>query len=200
MDLSDLIPEEGWPDGDGPSSLLYFFGPLPEDVPTPAFSDVGFPQRARDRIEKAAGEWLRSLHHLLPYASATASAGDSFDFELLHVPASKHGVRGDARLKFQHIKANIDPNERYVLSLPGSNKFRLSAWRSEVDNLVLCGDWIDTGLNVGSFEAAVTSGMLASHALTGSPPLDEISGYAFLRTPPSPAPRRASWPGPVEAP
>jgi hypothetical protein len=46
--------------------------------------------------------------------------------------------------------------------------------------MVLAGDWIYTGFNVGSFEGAVMSGKLATLALTGAPSLDEIYGYTFL--------------------
>ena len=46
-------------------------------------------------------------------------------------------------------------------------KYRLHAWASGFDNLVLAGDWIYTGFNVGSFEGAVMSGKLASLTLTG---------------------------------
>jgi uncharacterized protein with NAD-binding domain and iron-sulfur cluster len=65
-------------------------------------------------------------------------------------------------------------------------KYRLEAWGSGFDNLTLAGDWIYTGLNVGSFEGAATSGKLASHALTGAPALDTIIGY-----PTAPRPKAA---------
>jgi hypothetical protein len=47
--------------------------------------------------------------------------------------------------------------------------------------MALAGDWIFTGVNIGSFEGAVMSGKLASHALTADPPLADVWGYAFLR-------------------
>jgi hypothetical protein len=42
---------------------------------------------------------------------------------------------------------------------------------------VLCGDWIYTGLNVGSVEGAVMGGRLASYAISGFPALADITGY-----------------------
>jgi uncharacterized protein with NAD-binding domain and iron-sulfur cluster len=71
-------------------------------------------------------------------------------------------------------------------------QYRLEAWDSKFSNLVLAGDWIYTGFNVGSFEGAVMSGKLAALALTGSPTLDHIYGYTFLhphRTGPPGGPR-----------
>ena len=36
-------------------------------------------------------------------------------------------------------------------------------------------------MDIGSFEGAVMSGLLAAHALTGLPALDQIVGYDFAR-------------------
>ena len=64
-----------------------------------------------------------------------------------------------------------------MLSLPGSSKFRISPLDRTYDNLTIAGDWTDCGFNVGCVEAAVISGRLAAHALTLSPPLEDIVGY-----------------------
>ena len=85
-----------------------------------------------------------------------------------------------ARLRTQYWRANIDPSDRYVQSLPGTSRLRKAPGDSGFGNLVLAGDWTDCGLNAGCVEAAVTSGMLAAHALLGRPRLDEISGIAHL--------------------
>ena len=42
---------------------------------------------------------------------------------------------------------------------------------------MVTGDWIYTGINVGSVEGTVMSGKLASYALSGAPALDSIIGY-----------------------
>jgi uncharacterized protein with NAD-binding domain and iron-sulfur cluster len=36
-------------------------------------------------------------------------------------------------------------------------------------NLFLAGDWTDYGLNLGCFEGAVMSGLMAANAITGDP-------------------------------
>jgi uncharacterized protein with NAD-binding domain and iron-sulfur cluster len=74
-------------------------------------------------------------------------------------------------------RANIDPTERYVTSPPGSTAARLKAWGSGLSNLVLAGDWIYTGLNVGSVEGAVMGGKLAAHAVSGLLKLQDVVGY-----------------------
>jgi hypothetical protein len=118
---------------------------------------------------------------LLPLATSNkvSPPGDpiGMDFSLLKgYDESKMGL-GVSRFDQQFWRANIDPTERYVLSPPGSTKYRLKAWGSGYDNLVLAGDWIYTGLNVGSVEGTVMGGRLASFAISGAPALTEIIGY-----------------------
>ena len=44
--------------------------------------------------------------------------------------------------------------------------------------MTIAGDWTACGLDVGCVEAAVMSGMLAAHAITGDEPaLESIIGY-----------------------
>jgi predicted NAD/FAD-dependent oxidoreductase len=44
--------------------------------------------------------------------------------------------------------------------------------------MTVAGDWTACGLDVGCVEAAVMSGMLAAHAITGdTPALESIIGY-----------------------
>jgi hypothetical protein len=80
---------------------------------------------------------------------------------------------GPERLDSQYWRANIDPSDRYVQSLPGTDQFRLAPGRSGFDNLVVAGDWTDNGLNAGCVEGATRSGQLAAEAvialLSGGP-------------------------------
>ncbi len=85
--------------------------------------------------------------------------------------------RGPARLDGQYCTANVDPSDRYVLSLPGTGRFRLRADESGYDNLFLAGDWTDSGLNAGCIEGAVASGIQAANAVTGSPLLTGVVGF-----------------------
>jgi uncharacterized protein with NAD-binding domain and iron-sulfur cluster len=70
-----------------------------------------------------------------------------------------------------------------VTSPPGSTQARLKAWGSGFANLTLAGDWIYTGLNVGSVEGAVMGGRLASFAVAGYPALAAITGYPASQGP-----------------
>jgi hypothetical protein len=94
-----------------------------------------------------------------------AASGDGFNWELLEAPDE---ATGPGRLDFQYWQANINPWDRYVLSVPGSLQFRLWPDGSGVENLYLAGDWVRSGLNAGCVEAAVIAGRMAARAITGA--------------------------------
>jgi hypothetical protein len=82
--------------------------------------------------------------------------------------------RSEAHFDSQHFRANLNPSDRYVESVAGSKRFRLSAGKIWFGNLVICGDWTQTVLNVGCLEAAVMSGLQAAAALQGETPPKEL--------------------------
>ena len=43
--------------------------------------------------------------------------------------------------------------------------------------MTVAGDWTKSGLNSGCVESAIMSGLLAAHAISGSPRLEDIIGY-----------------------
>jgi uncharacterized protein with NAD-binding domain and iron-sulfur cluster len=86
-------------------------------------------------------------------------------------------MEGESRFRAQYWTANVNPSDRYVLSLPGSLEHRISPLDMSYDNLTIAGDWTDCGFNEGCVEAAVMSGRLAAHAIAGAPSLEEITGY-----------------------
>ncbi len=177
----DLIPFEDWPAQNTPRSLWYFCGLMAEDDEVPDFSDTSYPRRMSDRVKYQSIQYLQTaIGPMLPKATPNANhpPGDpmGLDFSLL-VDLREPAADGIRRFDAQFWRANIDPTERYVTSPPGSVDYRLDSWASTFDNLVLAGDWIYTGLNVGSFEGTVMSGKLASYTLTAQPPLATIFGY-----------------------
>ena len=94
-----------------------------------------------------------------------------------HLLSGANGHRGAAALATQHVSVNIDPSDRYVQSVPGSDKYRMRPDESGYDNLVLAGDWTDCGMNAGCIEAAVMSGLQAANALLGRGRYHRIRGY-----------------------
>jgi uncharacterized protein with NAD-binding domain and iron-sulfur cluster len=79
-----------------------------------------------------------------------------------------------------YYRANIDPSDRYVLSVSGSTSSRLTGYKSGFSNLYLAGDWTVNGLNAGCVEAATMSGKIIGNVLAGSPPLKDVWGYGDL--------------------
>ena len=80
----------------------------------------------------------------------------------------EHG-EGVDRLGGQYWQATYCPSERFVLAAPGSTKHRLRAGESGFENLVMAGDWVRTGMNVGCIEGATMGGMAAARAISGWP-------------------------------
>ena len=162
-DRTELLPLEHWPEP-RPRSLQYLCGAIPGDDYLRPPTDTGVPAAALAQVTKITSDWLSSAGIAIWPGARSADGG--FDWSQLHDPA---GGTGLARLSSQYLRANIDPSERYVLSLSGTVQYRMAADGSGYDNLILAGDWTKTDWNVGCIEAAVTSGINAAAAVEGEP-------------------------------
>src|SRR5690606_32488220 len=76
---------------------------------------------------------------------------------------------GADRFDAQYIRGILNPSERYVLSEPGTTKYRLRPNETGIFNLIHVGDHTFTGVNAGCVEAAVQSGMAGAQCLCGYP-------------------------------
>lgn len=159
-DMTHLLPLECWPKGRKPKSLAYFCGPMADDPAQAAYSDTGYPQRERDKARAHARTWIAQQLGTLWPAVIDAQGQPRWDRMQTVAPAA-----GMAGLDAQYVRANIEPSERYVLSVPGSTAYRLRSDQSGFDNLFLAGDWTYNGINAGCVEAAVMSGMRAAAGL-----------------------------------
>ena len=155
-DRSELLRLEHWPEP-GPRSLQYLCGAIPGDDYRRPPTDMGVPAAALAEVASITTAWLSGAGIAMWPGARSATGG--FDWNQLHDPA---GHLGTDRLAAQYLRANIDPSERYVLSLPGTARYRLAADGSGYENLVLAGDWTRTDWNVGCIEAAVSSGINAA--------------------------------------
>ena len=161
---------ENWPGSDHPGSVAYFCGSL--DAPWPVDMDhSGYVRRYRNRVLRDAADYVDRYLGLY-FPNAVSEQG--FNWELL---CGNNGQRGAAAMATQHVSVNIDPSDRYVQSVPGSDKYRLRPDESGYDNLILAGDWTDCGLNAGCIEAAVMSGLEAANALLGHGRYHRIRGF-----------------------
>jgi uncharacterized protein with NAD-binding domain and iron-sulfur cluster len=106
-----------------------------------SLDDDGSDEEQLERVRSEGRRWLeQNLRHLLPNAGSAVG---------------------------EYWRANVKPSERYVLSLPGTMHLRMKAHESGVPKLYLAGDWVRTGMNVGSVEAAAMAGKQAARAISG---------------------------------
>lgn len=150
-DMTRVLPFENWPVP--PRALAYFCSSLPDEA--------GSGAQAVETVRNNAIDFLNNdIQHLWPNAMHEGK------FRWDAVPSEG-----------MYVRANTEHSERYVQSLPGSVRYRISPLDRTYDNLTIAGDWTKNGLDAGCVEAAVISGRLAAHAISGLPRLEEIVGF-----------------------
>jgi uncharacterized protein with NAD-binding domain and iron-sulfur cluster len=175
-DMAHVVPEEGW--ARPPRTSVYFCAVLRDPPSPPDEGDVSYPQRRRDEVRAAAQAFLEGPIREVWPGAFTADGGFRWDL-LAAAPdlAPDANSEGPARFSTQYWRANVNPSDRYVIHTPGSWRYRISPLDMTYDNLTIAGDWTDSGFHSGCVEGAVMSGLLAAHALSGAPKLEDITGY-----------------------
>ena len=154
-DMSQLLPAEAWP-APSPQSVGYFCAVMSDQE---APND---PRLATAKVKHNALGWMTTALGVL---WTNIGGGEEFDWSLLHASGS---LKGTARLDAQYWRANINPSDRYVLSLPDTLQYRLAPGSSGYANLFLAGDWTRVPeVNAGCVEVATMSGLAAAAALSG---------------------------------
>lgn len=159
-EMNRLLEREHWPTNHQPKYIAYVCGVLDEPETIPPYTDVDFPAREKERVyQNMKAYFANNVKHLLP----ATFENSVFDWNMLI--DINDGVNED-RLRSQYYRANIDPSERYVLSVKGSSAYRLTTSGHGISNLFVTGDWIQNGLNAGFVEGAVVSGLLTARAIS----------------------------------
>lgn len=187
-DMTHLLERESWEAGarpgreEYPLNIAYFCGVMADDPPLPV-TECGprapYPDQAAEnrKVEAIARELVtQHLNPLFPEANPEPGV---FRWEWL---TDQTGIKVNPEERFvtQYFRANVEPTERYVLSVPGSDRYRLDAHDDEeFVNLYLAGDWTNCGLNLGCIEAATMSGLLASNAVSAWPARRDIIGLEW---------------------
>ena len=160
--MDQLLCREDWPVDDKPKNVSYFCSAMPL-AHFPPDNDYEFPAYCQQQTKRNAIEQLDCrITGLWPNAGGVGR----FKWEWL---IDLDGKSAEARFDSQYWRANIDPSERYVMSVVNSSQHRIPTDGSGFSNLYMVGDWIKTGLNAGCIEAAVMAGMQCSRAITGYP-------------------------------
>ncbi|MBE0362347.1 hypothetical protein PULV_a2962 [Pseudoalteromonas ulvae UL12] len=165
--MDQLICRETWTPELEPKNVAYFCSALPM-AHYPPQSESGFAKSCTLTVKDNA--MFKLKHQMFELWPLVAGEGE---FEWQHLIDPQNCI-GEARFDSQYWRANVDPSERYVLSVKGSSEFRLATDETIFTNLYLTGDWIKTGVNAGCVEAAVMAGMATSRAISGYPV--QISG------------------------
>ncbi|MGQ0698190.1 MAG: NAD(P)-binding protein [Panacagrimonas sp.] len=161
-DMSQLLPPEDWDPNDPPRSLAYFCGQMPDDPSQPPASSHAYPLTQVAAVRATGKAWFDQFAQVLWPKAADPKTGYGLRANVMLSPPGTDPFDG------QYFRANIDPTERYVLSLKNTTASRLKSHCTDFPNLYLAGDWTwNPVLNGGCVEAAVTSAMLAARALSG---------------------------------
>jgi uncharacterized protein with NAD-binding domain and iron-sulfur cluster len=161
---------EDWSEDDRPGTVAYFCGSLSAPWPT-AERGADYARRYDEHVRAGATDYVdRYLGFYFPKAFTERG----FNWRLL---TGADGQEGLAAMATQHVSVNIDPSDRYVQSIPGSDRYRLRPDESGYDNLVLTGDWTDSGMNAGCIESAVLSGLVAANAVLRRSRFHRIRGF-----------------------
>jgi len=168
-DMTHLLSKENWPATYSPQNLAYFTGVM-EDPGIPDASQHDFPAQQQAKINNEAIAWFNGNTSPL-WPDATVSGTSGLNWNLL--VDLDNGQGQQQRFNSQYWRINISPSERYVLSIPDSQNYRLNSDGSRelgniprtIDNLYLTGDWVDNEFNSGCIEATTMVGMKTAQVL-----------------------------------
>lgn len=162
-DMSFLLPNEDWTGPQVPLNLSYFCGAMEGGIADP--NDPTVPEKAYQAVKQVGFDFANNDTGFLWPMAAPPSNPQGFDFNDFF-----------GGFDAQYFHANIDPSERYVLSVNGSVNSRIKPSESGFSNLFLTGDWTYNYFNAGCVEATVIAGMLCCNAVCGFPKIEDIEG------------------------
>jgi uncharacterized protein with NAD-binding domain and iron-sulfur cluster len=176
-DMTHTLATESkqWAGAAAPKTVAYLCGALPkktiEQVKAKAQAEGKDVDSAmHDEVRACARKFLDEK--MGPFWPAVFK-GDRKSMD----PVFAHGD-GKEAFEQQFFRANYEGSDRFTMALPGTLQYRISPLDYSVVNMSIAGDWTNCGFVEGCIEAAVMSGMLSAHAISGgSPALDKIIGY-----------------------
>ncbi|MDM0026342.1 FAD-dependent oxidoreductase [Variovorax saccharolyticus] len=176
-DMTHTLATESkqWAGSAAPRTVAYLCGALPkktvEQIQAKARTEEDMDRAMDDEVRVCARKFLDDK--MGPFWPAVFK-GDGKSME--PVFAAHEGV--DDPFGEQFFRANYKGSDRFTMALPGTLQYRISPLDYSVVNMSIAGDWTNCGFVEGCIEAAVMSGMLSAHAISGgSPAFDRIIGY-----------------------
>ncbi len=161
-DMSHLIARESWPEAQRPATCAYLTARLEDSEPQPPRCFDDYPERVSARVRANTTRWLRESAGGLWPGAQDRDDPQKLNWHWLNDPLDRDN---EERLDAQWFSPVSNPSDRYVLSLPGTTRYRLRSHESGYENLVLAGDWTRNAINGGCVESAVMSGLDAARQL-----------------------------------
>jgi uncharacterized protein with NAD-binding domain and iron-sulfur cluster len=160
-DARQLVDAETWPVDNKPHGIATLFGVL-GDAPAvyPPPTDTSYETVRWFEAELHAVAFCRAyVGSLWPKATHPRNpVGIDWNSLVVLDP----DLTGEARLSAQSIRCNVGPIEAYTQIHKGTLQYRLRPNESGYANLVLAGDWVRNGYEIGSVEGAVLGGLEAA--------------------------------------
>ena len=161
----DVLKSEDWKSqGLEPKHLLYI-------VYMPDISHLDFPPRNNTSFPKQMTKemkdlYMQTLPEVLKSISPNSFQDGVFNWSVLTDPMNR---TGEERFDSQYLRLNYNPTDHYTQVLTNTSQYRITTDGAGFDNIYFTGDWIQNGINYGSIEGAITSGLLTSKAISGYP-------------------------------
>ena len=147
LDASETLPWETWTE---PAQMAIICSSAASVGPVPPKSDTDYPARLAVEARRLSAVQRAESRPLWPMFYSD----NGFDETVLHS---------------EYASIAINPSDRYVRTPVDSSRHRLAPDESGFANMVLCGDWVEFGYNMGFFEGTVITGLMAANAITGDP-------------------------------
>jgi uncharacterized protein with NAD-binding domain and iron-sulfur cluster len=159
-DNSQAKDIQDFPGSDQPGTIGTLFGPLETGA-----GNVRSPDHYASQLQIAQQNAQTFLSESMPHLWPGLVEGKDIAWSKF---IDLEGRSGKQRFGFQVVAANVGPNESYVVAWPGSLRYRARPDESGYQHLYLAGDWTRNGIEAGTVEGAVVSGLKAAHAITGN--------------------------------
>jgi uncharacterized protein with NAD-binding domain and iron-sulfur cluster len=163
-DARQLIAAETWPAAHTPGGIATLFGVLPgAPAVYPGPDDEAYPARRAAQATQTALQFCQSFVGSLWPGATGLHNPVGIDWQKL--VSLDDGLRDEQRLAAQSIIANVGPVEAYTQIQKGTLQYRLRVNETGYANLLIAGDWVRNGYEVGSVEGAVLGGLQAAAAI-----------------------------------
>ena len=162
-DKSDVLKTENWETiGLKPEHLLYIiFNQNVVEIPLSNYTS--FTQEQMKKVKRSS---MQEIQEILKGISPNSFQDGVFNWTVLTDPMNR---AGEERFDSQYLRLNLNPSDLFSQILTNTSQYRITTDGAGFDNIYFTGDWIQNGINFGSIEGALTSGLLTSKAISKYP-------------------------------